>query len=152
MNCSDVRKKLAAFNDGGLETEAKELVSRHLDSCPGCREELAQLQQLDSELDRFAAVEPEPYFSTRVRQRIAARQAHRRSPWLGRLLVPTGAAAAILFAALVGTSLGRTVHGWRTSAQTTTQVAGTGLTVLDVPESGSLAQFSERLFPGGGGE
>ncbi len=153
MNCSDVRRKLAAFGDGGLDPAARDLVSRHLDSCPECRQELAQLERLDAELDRFEEIETGPYFATRVKQRIAERRAHRRSPWFGRVLVPTGAVAATLVAAVVGTSLGRTVYSWRTSSQSKTQVAATGsLTVLDVPTSGSLAILSDRLFPGGGGE
>jgi anti-sigma factor RsiW len=136
MNCSDVRKKLAAFSDGGLEAKAKELVSRHLDSCPGCREELVQLQRLDSELDRFAAVEPEPYFSTRVRQRIAARQAHRRSPWFSRVLVPTGAAVVMLLAAVAGTHLGQSLYsrGPLSTPQNTTVASTTSaLDLLDGP-------------------
>jgi anti-sigma factor RsiW len=152
MNCSDIRRKLAALGDGGLDPAVKDLVFKHLGSCLGCREELAQLKRLDSELDRFEAVEAQPYFMTRVKQRIADRQAHRRSPWFGRVLVPAGAVAVTLFAALVGTSLGRTMYGWRTPAQSTTPVAGTGLSVLDVPTNGSLATISDRVFTGGKGE
>jgi anti-sigma factor RsiW len=136
MNCSDVRKKLAAYSDGGLENEAKELVSRHLGSCPGCREELAQLQQLDSELDRFAAVELEPYFATRVKQRIADRQAHRRSPWFSRVLVPAGASVVMLLAAVVGTHLGQSLYslGPLSTPQNTTVASSTSaLDLLDGP-------------------
>ena len=153
MNCSDIRRKLAAFSDGGLDPAARDLVSRHLDSCLECRQELAQLERLDAELDRFEKIETGPYFATRVRQRIAERQAHRRSPWFGRVLVPTSAVAVTLVAAVVGTSLGRTVYGWRTLTRSTTQVASTGtLTVLDVPTKGSLATISDRVFTGGKGE
>jgi len=153
MNCSDIRRKLVVFSDGELEPAAKELVSRHLDLCPGCREELAQLQRLGAELDRFEAVEAGPYLVTRVKQQIADRVTYRRSPWFGRVLVPTGAVVVTLFAALVGSHLGRTVYSWRTSAQSTTQVGTTGgLTVLEVPTGGSLAQLSDRLFRGGDGE
>ncbi len=153
MNCSDIRRKLAVFSDGGLDPASKELVSRHLDSCPECQQELAQLERLDAELDLFEEIETGPYFATRVKQRIAEQQAHRRSPWFGRVLVPTGAVAVTLVAAVVGTSLGRTVYSWRTSTQSTTQVASTGtLTVLDVPTGGSLATVSDRVFTGGKGE
>lgn len=132
MNCSDVRKKLAAFSDGGLETEAKELVSRHLASCPGCREELAQLRQLDSELDRFAAVEPEPYFTTRVKQRIADRRHGRATGWFRRVAVPAGAALVMTLSAVAGTQLGRGLYDRRSSSIYQSAVAVSQTSTLDL--------------------
>lgn len=136
MNCSEVRRKLAAFTDGGLETEAKELVSLHLDSCPGCREELAQLQRLDSELDLLPDVEVKPYFATRLHQRIADRNRRGALGWARRVAVPAGAAVVMLLAAVAGTQLGRGLYGRRTlsTSQSTTVASPTStLDLLDGP-------------------
>ena len=142
-----------AYADGELTSDDDGVVSMHLEACPDCREELAGLAQLNAELDRFDDAEVRPYFTTRLRQRIADRQARHQPHWIRRIAVPTGVLAVVLLAALTGSQLGRTVYGWRTRRQLTTSTDGSGvLSLLDVPAVGSLEQLSNRLLSGGGDE
>jgi anti-sigma factor RsiW len=136
MDCSNIRSKLSAYVDGELSPETKSLVAQHLQSCAGCRDELSRLQSVDTELDRLADVEVRPYFSTRLHQRLADRRASRRSRWLGRMLVPTGAAVVMLLAAVAGTHLGQSLYSRRplsTPQNTTVASSTSALDLLDGP-------------------
>jgi anti-sigma factor RsiW len=152
MDCSDIRRKLAAYSDGGLDSAAKELASRHLDTCPGCREELAQLARLNAELNRFERVDVRPYFITRLKQRIADRAHSRRSHWLRRVLVPAGALAVGICAAFAGIGIGRGVYVREASRMSASTSTRTGIDMLDGTGTGSLAGVGDVLFSGGDGE
>jgi anti-sigma factor RsiW len=58
MNCLEVRDSLSAWLDGELAPEVQALVDRHLESCAGCRRELAQLQALDQALGALETPAP----------------------------------------------------------------------------------------------
>jgi anti-sigma factor RsiW len=75
MKCSNVRKRLCAYRDSELPDNQKALISQHLESCADCRLELDKLTRLSNELALLKDVPVRPYFMTRVRQRIADRQA-----------------------------------------------------------------------------
>jgi len=150
---------LTAFSDGELTPEAKEQISLHLDACADCRHELEELNRLSKELDRLEAVEVRPYFMTRVKQRIADRQAKRAAVkvlpgWVRRTVIPVGAAALVFLTALTGSYLGRTVYRWRSSAESgsTPNHGSAGSILFDESSEGSLSRFTDQLLDGGKSE
>ena len=141
MDCKEVRRTLATGQSSAL-------ISRHLESCAGCREELAALERLDVELNLVGDVEVRPYFMTRLRQRIADRAQSGRSRWLRRTLIPLGAAAVCLLASITGLRIGRAVS----ARQVANVVTQTGLDLLDDSSTGSMATVSDVVFSGGDDE
>ena len=160
MNCSDIRSRLPAFKDGELKPEVQEPVSRHLDSCPGCRQELARLARLADELAVLEDVEVRPYFITRLKQRIADREARHVATkwfpsWVRRAAIPVGAAAIVLLTALAGSHLGRTAYGWRAapaSGSTASAGSSAGYVLFDESSEGMLNLYTDQSFAGGSGE
>jgi hypothetical protein len=51
--CADVRLELGIYLLGAIEPSGRAIVERHLDACPGCREELASLAGLPALLRRI---------------------------------------------------------------------------------------------------
>jgi anti-sigma factor RsiW len=150
MNCSSVRRKLVAYADGELTPDDKGMVSLHLYACPGCREELAGLAQLNAELDRFEDVEARPYFTTRLRQRIVDRRRLTRHSWLRRLAIPAGAAAAVVLMGLVGNRLGNSAYNLRVARLESTGASAS--TMLEYEPGSSLPELCDVLFEGGSSE
>lgn len=56
--CRQVRELISAYALGALDAEDEAFVARHLDSCPGCLEELEQYSQLSEAM--LHAVPPQP--------------------------------------------------------------------------------------------
>lgn len=102
MNCDDVRISLGAYVLGALDPEETAEVEAHLDTCPACRAELAELSGLPavlgrvSEQDIEAATAPPPV----VLERLIAASARRgrRSRTMLALV------ASVVVAALGGTA------------------------------------------------
>jgi anti-sigma-K factor RskA len=107
--------------DGSLEADRL----KHLDGCAACREELAALRAVLTDVEPAGAVpDPSPlfwtHFSERVRQATAAAPAARRAAWWRSAWRPlAGIAAAAAVVALV--LLART---WRDDAPPSQVVAG----------------------------
>ena len=57
MTDDHVRHELGAYLLGALEPAERRAVEAHLDTCPSCRDEVAQLSGLPSLLDRISAEE-----------------------------------------------------------------------------------------------
>jgi Anti-sigma-K factor rskA/Putative zinc-finger len=51
MKCAQIHPNLAAFALGGLEPEEASEIRRHLASCPGCQNELRELQKVNRALE-----------------------------------------------------------------------------------------------------
>lgn len=81
MNCDDVRDLLGAYALGILEPDEQEAVSRHLDQCPDCRFELAQM---DGVVDALATAPtptpPSPALRARLLQEIQSAPATTPTP------------------------------------------------------------------------
>ena len=60
-------------------------VRQHLESCEGCRAELAALRQTMSTLDAWPAPEPNPYFMTRFEARLREEKAAPKAGWFETL-------------------------------------------------------------------
>lgn len=156
MKCTQVKRSLSAFLDREVSSEDNALIFRHLDTCPGCRQELERLTRLSDDLALIEDVEVQPYFMTRLRQRIADREAKHAAPWwfsewIRRAAIPAAAAAVLFLAALTGSYLGKTVYQWkaRRGSEAVMQVANHAGSVLfnESPKS-SLGQFTKQLFEG----
>jgi len=53
--CDEIRERLSAYLDGELPPPEAALVVEHLESCPGCREELDDLRRLRDQVARHLA-------------------------------------------------------------------------------------------------
>jgi anti-sigma factor RsiW len=156
MNCKRARTRLVALLDREIGEQEKALLTSHLESCTDCRGEMARLTRLSTELSLIEDVPVRPYFATRLKQRIADRQAKRASlpAWLRRVAIPAGVLSAVLLTALIGSSLGRTVYRWRTPADSGTMATTTsysGSLLLDDSPEGPLGRVYDDLYSGGEG-
>ena len=59
-------KRLSAYKDGELDGELSEQISSHLRQCPACREELAELDRVDSLVKKMTELVPGECFSLRI--------------------------------------------------------------------------------------
>jgi anti-sigma factor RsiW len=157
MKCTQVIRRLSAYLDREVSNEDKALISRHLDTCPGCRQELERLTRLSGYLALIEDVEVQPYFMTRLRQRIADREAKHAAPWwfsewIRRAAIPVAAAAVLILTALTGSYFGKAVYHWKTGGESgaVMEVANHAGSVLfnESPKS-SLGQFTNQLCEGG---
>jgi hypothetical protein len=69
MNCRDAQRRLPGYLDGAMRTGEHALVSRHLESCLDCREQLERFRRLMICLSRVTPVEPPADLATRIRVR-----------------------------------------------------------------------------------
>ena len=53
MKCSQVEKRLSAFQDGELSPQEEERVSEHLESCSACRDRYAEMEKVWQVLGDF---------------------------------------------------------------------------------------------------
>jgi predicted anti-sigma-YlaC factor YlaD len=96
VKCPEVRELLSAWLDGELTPEDLALVTRHLDSCAGCRRELAQLEALEEALGALPGPRPSG-LPEKVRARLSPR---RRHTWQSLALVASLVVGVFLGGAL----------------------------------------------------
>jgi hypothetical protein len=75
MNCDRIKEQLPECLAGKLDKTARETVIEHLETCSGCRAELAQLGVVWRALEGLAAPEIPPAQETSLRERFAERLA-----------------------------------------------------------------------------
>ncbi|HKE28699.1 MAG TPA: zf-HC2 domain-containing protein [Bryobacteraceae bacterium] len=75
MNCDRIKEQLPECLAGKLDKTARETVIEHLETCSGCRAELAQLGVVWRALEGLAAPEIAPAQETSLRERFAERLA-----------------------------------------------------------------------------
>ena len=121
MNCKTIQSLLPdlLFDPAAVPASARE----HVQSCAGCREELAGLQATMNVLDGWTVPEPSPYFNTRMQAKL--RTAKEEAPegfWermRARILfstnVPMRAVGAAALALMImvggGSAIYETQHG-----------------------------------------
>jgi anti-sigma factor RsiW len=110
MKCPQVQKRFSAFQDGELKPQEQERVSKHLESCSGCRERYAEIEEVWQALGDFKEVLPEPGFYRQLVKKINESNEIRfpggfqwlfqffSSPWVASTLLIVGI--------LIGTFLG----------------------------------------------
>ena len=110
MKCSQVQKRLSAFQDGELNPEEEERVSGHLETCSACRERYAEMEKVWQALGDFKEILPEPGFYRELVKKINE-SSETRFPagfqWLFQFFSSPLATSALLIAGiLIGTFLG----------------------------------------------
>jgi len=157
MKCSQVRKRLSAFLDGqGVEGD-RAGIRQHLISCTECRRYAEELEGVSDDFELIGDLDVQPYFLTRVRQRIADQTASERNRrpilvWIRRVAVPAGITLGVALSALIGSSLGRIIYNWRTAGQTWVGngTAGrAGSVLLDESPAGPVSRAYDALMSRG---
>lgn len=101
MNCNHLRDELVDVASGAEPVSAE--LEKHLLSCTGCSETLANLRQTMALMDEWIAPEPTPYFNVRLQARLREERAAASRSWLEWLRKPAlGVAATLLLAAGIG--------------------------------------------------
>ena len=77
METDGFRSKLSAYKDGELDGDLGEKISLHLRNCAACREELAELERIDSLVAGMPNLEPHESFSSQIIARISTREQER---------------------------------------------------------------------------
>ena len=86
MECKESKELLSEYIDGLLDGDTRALVEEHLNACRGCRDELASLKTLVSELGALDTVPAPEDFLKQVHERLETPS--RLSRILGTLFVP----------------------------------------------------------------
>jgi len=111
MICERVRERIPECLAGSLEPAARESLLAHLETCPACRAELAELNAVWRGLGSLPEPEPDPAMRGRFLEVLEAYQAGRASgPGRQVMNLPHKWQAGLAFALLlVGVCLGRYV-------------------------------------------
>ena len=70
MKCSQVEKRLSAFQDGELDPQEEERVKRHLESCSACRDRYEEMEKIWQALGGLTEIVPGPGFYGQVAKKI----------------------------------------------------------------------------------
>jgi anti-sigma factor RsiW len=110
MKCSQVQKKLSAFQDGELTAQEGQKVSKHLENCLACRARYIEMEKVWQALGGFNEIAPEPGFYGELVKKINE-SSETRSPagfqWLFQFFSSPWATSTLLIAGiLIGTFLG----------------------------------------------
>jgi anti-sigma factor RsiW len=137
MKCGKIREELMSAVLSGPEL-ANPAMQEHLGTCEACAMEVASLRQTMQLLDEWKAVEPSPYFSSRLRARMREEHAEQSVGWFGWLRRPAVLTAAALLAVGVGMLGGGQLKSWHGASSvrmaqpaTTTSAAVSDLQYLD---------------------
>jgi len=110
---------LSAFLDGEVSEEERIRISKHLRDCSRCGREAEELSRVSEFFGLIKDVEVPQYFVPRLKRRIAEEEKApgylRVLEWtkalpFARAVVPVGAAAFLVLAALLGNHLGTTIY------------------------------------------
>jgi predicted anti-sigma-YlaC factor YlaD len=107
MNCECVRRDGVLLGSGDLDPRREARIVSHLEACEGCRDALESERRLDALLASLPEAEPRRDIAPAVLRALAQPESPQVTREWRRLLprrrpVPLAAAAAILFAALLG--------------------------------------------------
>jgi hypothetical protein len=83
MNCERVRERMMEWLDGRIDPATANELKAHLDHCPACQRELAQLRQMAALLEVPAAVRPSPALRRGVLAAIEAEKSDGRRAGTG---------------------------------------------------------------------
>jgi hypothetical protein len=78
MSCEETRQTLSAYIDDCLSLPARVAVDDHLDRCPVCRAEVAELRLLTRRLSSMARPAPPPYLAETISDLLTIEAAARR--------------------------------------------------------------------------
>jgi hypothetical protein len=98
MDCRTVRDHLSTYLDHDVPLQMRAALDQHVEACPACRNELAQLHMMTAWVHDFPRMAPSPMFLQQVCERVE-RMPHRiRLPFFRRLAaaLPLQAVAALV--------------------------------------------------------
>ncbi|HEX9868085.1 MAG TPA: zf-HC2 domain-containing protein [Candidatus Tectomicrobia bacterium] len=97
MDCRTVHDQLSSYLDHDVPLPIRPRLDQHFQSCPTCRQELAQLHKSIAWLRDFPLIEPSPMFLQHVRERVEHLPPRSRLPFFRRLsgVIPLQFAAAL---------------------------------------------------------
>ncbi|MDP6438518.1 MAG: zf-HC2 domain-containing protein [Candidatus Brocadiia bacterium] len=155
MKCRGVHRRLGAYLDGELPSEAIAEVGRHVEACATCARELGRLRRLAGLLEAVPAPEAPVGFARRVRA-LAEHRGAERCGAEGESVAAGRATRQLRYAATVALLLGVALGGLmsmsasRVSASRTAEAEETKGDVVGEfvgsPASGSLAEtFLEQM-------
>jgi len=96
MACPEWSEKLSAYLDAALDAEQTAAVTRHLETCPDCRQTLQEWQRLRERLRALPVPPPEAGMWRRVMHRAMRRVPARRFAMPRRLFWWMAAAACLV--------------------------------------------------------
>lgn len=109
ISCQEVQPHLFEFSEGMLPEHVRQSILTHLSTCPTCAATHQRLININKTIEREKAIEPDPFLSTRLMQRLEAgleRQQHglyfRIKPILQPALITLGLLVAIFSGLLIG--------------------------------------------------
>ncbi len=115
MNCQSIQKKISAYQDGELSSEAQAQIAIHLQDCSACRQQFTELEHAWQGLGQLSEIRPGPEFYTALHRKIKLESKHIFLPRLRSVfqLLPTPAAvfALLLIGLLAGTYAGNSLMG-----------------------------------------
>jgi len=77
MKCNELETNAIAYIDGKLPPPQRDAVEAHLAVCAACRERVHGFTQVMGLLDEWPAVQPSPFFQTRLAARLQEEPASR---------------------------------------------------------------------------
>ena len=80
MKCHTVKKKLSAYQDQELRPRKQEEVAGHLAGCGDCRAQYEELELIRQALEKLEEIQPNPWFSRQVVEKIRAPREQRLLP------------------------------------------------------------------------
>src|ERR1051325_3041459 len=90
MTCEETRQSLSLYVDDCVSLPARVAIDEHLDHCPVCRAEAAELRSLTRSLKSMARPTPPPYLAETITDLLTIEAAARRQapkPPLGRRIL-----------------------------------------------------------------
>ena len=105
MKCTELETNAIAYLDGKLSARQRETMDRHLAACSACRERVQGFSQVMGLLGEWEAIQPSPFFNTRLAARLeeeAASRGWRETLWRRWLPWPVpGSVFAVAMAIVV---------------------------------------------------
>jgi anti-sigma factor RsiW len=163
MKCSQVEKRLSAFQDGELDPQEEERVKGHLESCSACRDRHEELEKVWQALGDSQEIIPDPGFYGQLVKKInesdrASSPTGFRwlfqgfsSPWAASTFLIAG----ILIGAFLGNFLGRSeLFPFQPSRAVQSQAASDvfSLKAFDPLPPGTLGDKYRRMATYEGGD
>lgn len=86
MKCEDVKKILPEYLKENPENNISEKVGGHIETCPHCRKEVAQMKESWEILNQWQEIEPAEGFARRTMARILEEEERRKQPSLSWIM------------------------------------------------------------------
>jgi anti-sigma factor RsiW len=98
MDCRTAHDHLSTYLDHDVPLQTRVVLDQHFESCPKCRNELAQLRTMTAWVRDFPLMEPSPMFLQQVCDRVEPLPHRSRLPFFRRLAgaLPLQVAAALV--------------------------------------------------------